>query len=512
MPTEQPTPEQLEKLIKLYQQIDYLTEQNARNMAEIAKNAGNVNKEIIRLEKESSSVLDSFSSLANSLKDSVQEFSKYNTTASSVKKSFTSLQSISSKLLSDQSGYSRLTEKELVKLKQKTALEAQNLIASLNSNKLTEEQLAELNDVFNKTEQLVKLIDERLKKEKEISKAIGVTGNVLKGLSKIPGIGSMLKTEEALEDMKELADSMKEQGKNINSFSNKLKIAGTGLKTSFGGIREALTDPISILTFITTQALKANAQTVELGKALGKSSEAYRENLAAVARSSTNINVTTENLVGAFNELSQATGFAYEFTADQLETQVKLTKQVGLQADEAAQIQRIAVLNGKTSEETYQTYVKGLTAARNQYKVGINFKATLAEALKVSGQLSANLGNDPIRITKAIVAAKAFGMTLEQVAKSGESLLNFESSIENELKAELLTGKQLNLERARAAALAGDQATLAEELAKNVGSSADFTKMNVLQQKALAESVGMTADELANTLRKREEALAKYTR
>jgi hypothetical protein len=99
-------------------------------------------------------------------------------------------------------------------------------------------------------------------------------------------------------------------------------------------------------------------------------------------------------------------------------------------------------------------------------------------------------------------------MTLEQVAKSGESLLNWESSIENELKAELLTGKQLNLERARAAALAGDQVTLAEELAKNIGSSADFTKMNVLQQKSLAEAVGMTADELANTLRKREEALA----
>jgi hypothetical protein len=99
-------------------------------------------------------------------------------------------------------------------------------------------------------------------------------------------------------------------------------------------------------------------------------------------------------------------------------------------------------------------------------------------------------------------------MTLDQVAKSGESLLNFESSIENELKAELLTGKQLNLERARAAALAGDQATLAEELAKNVGTAADFSRMNVLQQKALAESVGMTADELANTLTKREQALA----
>ena len=267
-------------------------------------------------------------------------------------------------------------------------------------------------------------------------------------------------------------------------------------------------DPLTLVIFFTNQALKANKQTVELGKALGKESSVYRENLANVSRTSNNINVTTENLVGAFNELAKESGYVYEYSVDQLETQVKLTKQVGLQAEEAAQIQRFGVLNNKTSEETYNTFVKGLTAARNQYKVGIDFKATLAEAAKVSGQLAANLGFNPERISKAVVAAKAFGMTLEQTAKSGEALLNFEDSIGNQLKAELLTGKQLNLERARAAALQGDQATLAEELSKNIGTAAEFTKMNVLQQKSLAESVNMTADELSNTLRRREEAIA----
>ena len=121
--------------------------------------------------------------------------------------------------------------------------------------------------------------------------------------------------------------------------------------------------------------------------------------------------------------------------------------------------------------------------------------------------VAANLGYNPERIAKAVVAAKAFGMTLDQVAKSGESLLNFESSIESELKAELITGKQLNLEKARYAALTGDQVTLAEELNKQVGTSAEFAAMNVIQQKSLAEAVGMTTDELAETLRKREEAI-----
>jgi hypothetical protein len=482
--------------------------------------------------------------------------------------SYSKLSSIANQLKYDQNKISELSEKELETIKRKVNIERTELAEALRLNNsilaqseikqknLTKEfeklaeltyrkgyetqreknRLAQISSELKKEENLTKnilqtnieveglledqefglrkieqIVENRLKIEKEIKSAIGLTGNALKALSKIPGIGGALDTEQALQDMKELARELKDKGENINSFSKKLMIAGKGLSTAFGGLKKSLTDPVAVLTFFTIKAFEANRQAVELGKSLGYGTDradAFRESLVKIERNSKNINANTATLVEAFNQLTQATGFAYEFTVDQLETQIKLTKQVGLQAEEASQIQRLAVLNGKTSEQTYKSFVKGLNITTNQLKVGINFKATLAEAVKVSGQLAANLGYNPERIAKAIVTAKAFGMTLEQVARSGESLLNFESSIESELKAELLTGKQLNLERARAAALAGDQVTLTEELAKNVGTVADFTRMNVIQQKALAESVGMTADELAETLRRREEAIA----
>ena len=353
-------------------------------------------------------------------------------------------------------------------------------------------------------------LEKNLKIRKQIEKSTGLLGGMAKAASKIPGIGQYLNADEAIDEMEKLAASIEEGGGKATSFGNRMKIAGKGLQVLAKGAYDNLKSPEAVFTFFIKAALTANAEAVKLGKSLGYGTDranAFRENLVGIESASANINVTTANLVEAFGELATATGFAYEFTADQLTTQIKLTKQVGLTAEQAAQVQRFAVLNNKTSEETYRSFLKGITAARNQLKVGVDFKTTLAEAVNVSGQLAANLGNNPELIGKAIVTAKAFGMTLDQVAKSGESLLNFESSIENELKAELLTGKQLNLERARAAALAGDQISLAEELNKNIGTSAEFTKMNVLQQKALAESVGMTTDELANTLRKREEAI-----
>jgi hypothetical protein len=379
-----------------------------------------------------------------------------------------------------------------------------------NLAKTARETVENGNEVLKSQVKEIAFLRENERIRKRIEKSTGLLGGMAKAVSKIPGIGQYLNADEAIDEMEKLAASIEESGGKSTSFGNRMKIAGKGLSVLAKGAYDNIKSPEAVFTFFLKAALTANDQAVKLGKQLGYGADradAFRERLVGIERSSNNINVNTKNLTEAFGELVIATGLAYEFTADQLETQIKLTKQVGLTADEAAQVQRFAVLNNKTSEETYRSFLRGITAARNQLKVGIDFKATLAEAVKVSGQLAANLGNNPEIIGKAIVTAKAFGMTLEQVAKSGESLLNFESSIESELKAELLTGKQLNLERARAAALAGDQITLAEELNKNIGTSADFTKMNVLQQRALAESVGMTTDELANTLRKREEAV-----
>jgi hypothetical protein len=360
-------------------------------------------------------------------------------------------------------------------------------------------------------EEELAFLERNLKIRKNIEKSTGLLGAMSKSLAKIPGIGQYLNADEAIDEMEKLAAKIEEGGDDATTFGNRLQIGLKGAGILAKGLFENLKSPEAIFTFFVGKAFEANKQTVELGKSLGYAggkADSYRESIAQISRSSTNIFATTQNLVEAYGELTKATGFAYEFTADQLETQVKLTKQVGLQANEAAQIQRFAVLNGKTSEETYRSFLKGITAARNQLKVGIDFKTTLAEASKVSGKLAAQLGNNPEIIAKAVVSAKALGMTLEQVAKAGSSLLDFGTSISNELEAELLTGKQINLERARAAALAGDQITLAEELAKNMGTAAEFTKLNKLQQDSLAKSVGMTSDELAETLRKREEAIA----
>jgi hypothetical protein len=508
MPTT-PTAQEMQELIDLLKQVDGLNDKNARSFAEVAKNAGNVTKETKRLKDELNSVNHTFSSIAQSLKDSIQEFSKYNTTAANTKKTFSSLQSIAAKLLSDQSGYSKLTEKELKKLKEKITLNAQNLTQNLASRQLTTDQAAEASYVLNQTAELVALTEKRLEREREIQKAIGLTGNILKGLSKIPGIGSALDTEQALEDMREFADELKDKGENVNSFSNKLKIAGKGFSTAFGGLKKSLTDPVAILTFIVERALTFNRVSVDIGKNLGtgtKESDRIAKNLANIANNSSNLNITFKNAAEAMSQLNESTGLVANYSADALETQIMLTKQFGLTAEEAAGIYKFSVLTGESSSKVNDEMVGAFVATRNSVKVGANFKQVMAEAAKVSGQLAANFRNNPAAITAAVVQMKALGTSLEQTKNQGSQLLDFESSLENELKAELLTGQQLNLERARAAALAGDQVELAKELSNQGMTLEKFSSMNVLAQNAYAQALGLNADQLSDQLTKQKQA------
>jgi len=67
-----------------------------------------------------------------------------------------------------------------------------------------------------------------------------------------------------------------------------------------------------------------------------------------------------------------------------------------------------------------------------------------------------------------------------------------------------LLGKDVNLTKAREAALNNDLVGLAREITSQVGNSEQFLKLNRIQQEAIAEAVGMSRDSLADTLKQQE--------
>ena len=104
-------------------------------------------------------------------------------------------------------------------------------------------------------------------------------------------------------------------------------------------------------------------------------------------------------------------------------------------------------------------------------------------------------------LIQAGIAARKLGLNMSAVSSITESLLDFETSIEKSMEASQLLGREINTDRARMLALTGDQEGLMKEVQRLAGSEAEFSRMNVLQRRALAESVGVSVEQLSRLVR-----------
>ena len=106
-------------------------------------------------------------------------------------------------------------------------------------------------------------------------------------------------------------------------------------------------------------------------------------------------------------------------------------------------------------------------------------------------------------LTNAAVQARKLGLSMSTVAGVTESLMDFEGSIEKQLEASMILGRELNLDKARQLAFLGKQDQMMQEILKQVGGEAEFSRLSHIQRKALADSVNVNVQELSRLVRDR---------
>ena len=387
--------------------------------------------------------------------------------------------------------------------------------------RLNQEAFGETEGFLDKQNSLYGTIEDKLQSrlalEEHTNEALGIGGATLTSMSKtldkmgLGGLKNALGFDQVNERMRELAKQAASTGEEI-TFKDKLNVLKGGLKEAKGQLLSSLKDPLVVASFLLKQSFEAlkkiDARSTDLRKNLGlggAESVILNDQLAATALTSEYLGVTTDALVKSINDLNSSLGdTAIIFDQDLLETATVLRERFNLSEEAIANMTKESLSTGQSLESIKDSQLESLVAAEELYQVNLNTNKTLDKANNLSGALRLNLEKAPGGLVKAVALATKLGLEIEQTAKMAGKLLEFESSIEAELEAELLTGKQLNLEQARMLALKGDTAGAAEEIAKQVGSSAEFASMNVIQQQALAEAAGLTADELANALRTQE--------
>jgi hypothetical protein len=335
-----------------------------------------------------------------------------------------------------------------------------------------------------------------LQTQRNINDRMGVTGSLVEGIGGIMqriGLRSGIfndAMDKAKQTMHDLAEEAERTGKNIS----KAEIAGEGLRIIMEGVRKAMFDPLTLALALLDGFFDLNKAGVQFGQMTGQAADAmsgvHTEVSTAVDMLKTATSVTKELGLNA----------AAVFTPQQIGQISDMATLLGLSEQAAGRLGLMMKTTGQSADQLGESVYETVSGLNEAGRSAVAPRQVLDDVLTASEDIALSLGNNPDKLAAAATAARKFGMTLSQVDKIADSLLDFESSIEAELEAQLLTGKNINMAKARELALNNDLAGLAKELEKQGVSAVEFSKMNRIQQEATAKALGMSRQELSKSL------------
>jgi len=319
------------------------------------------------------------------------------------------------------------------------------------------------------------------------------------------GTSAMLRAKKLLPGAQgDLSKSMK----GLEALPKAINPLIAGLKQLATTMRAAM--KAFVIAEFVMAIIQGDKATGDLAKSMNityKEANKLRLELNTIANSSGDNFVTTKGLQETLVAINGTLGTNVMLNEENLVAFTKLREVAGLTNDELMGVQSIVNATGGDLKDATGEILAQARISSTRLGVALNEKEVLKSIKDVSAATTLSLGKNPGLIADAAATAKSLGMELGKVDQIASSLLQFESSIEAELEAELLLGKNINLEKARSAALNNDLATVAKEIAKEAGTAAEFGEMNRIQQEAIAKAVGMNRDELAKTLFVQEQLL-----
>ena len=251
---------------------------------------------------------------------------------------------------------------------------------------------------------------------------------------------------------------------------------------------------IALVVALLVKSLKFASEIVDaLGAQFGVAgtqSGKLRDNMMDASVDVISLGKGTADVVQLVDSLSSNFGVSLDIASKLPNKILDSAVAMGLSTDEGTRLFGTLMSIGnltanqaeKLAESTYQL------AAQNN----VNPSAVMKDIAN-SSELIAKFGSDNLEsLTRAAVQARQLGLSLDAVGGIAESLLDFQSSLSAEIEAQILTGKQLNLQKARELALTGDLSGMMDVVLKQLGSESEFNALNIIQRKSLSKALGVS--------------------
>jgi len=352
---------------------------------------------------------------------------------------------------------------------------------------------------------------------KELTKEAGTFGDIFSGnYAKRLAITKKLKTSNSQnnkltkEDVKDAnkagaaAKARYDQVRKTFPIIDKTRNAYSDMKSILGkfGISGALLGIGAAVAMAAKAAFEFYKETVKIRKSLGTSLTTSAKILAQQK---------------ALTKAGKLYGLEQQDIADaQMAVRKDITASAVASSKLVMNIARTAAATGQTAGELTKTLKVMQSVSTASKEVLLNQMRTNAAMMEAAGVAPGQVMKDIAQNTEffakyakdggqnmvmAGIAARKLGLDMSALQNTASSLLDFETSIEKSMEASMLLGRSINLDRARQLALTGDHSGMLKEVLKQVGGEAEFNRLNVIQRKALADSVGQSVENLSRLVR-----------
>ena len=236
----------------------------------------------------------------------------------------------------------------------------------------------------------------------------------------------------------------------------------------------------------------------------------FGKELSDAGATATRLGFSFDDMAGSVEELSSNFGVSFDDAIGISESTMDTARALGISAKESAQLTGILMTMAGLSADTAQNFLKQTAALAKS--AGVAPAAVMSDIAGSSADIAGFMKDGGDNIAQAAVKARTLGINIGDVSKAARGMLEFQSSIKDEMTASVMIGRQLNFQKARELALAGDLENFQNEILRQVGDESEFLSLNVLQREALAKAAGFELDSLTKLVSEQGKSVEQLSR
>lgn len=395
-------------------------------------------------------------------------------------------------LQSTDSGLSDIMKKDLQEMLDKTDSMADKLQKTISSTSKINDNIKVMKEPFNDLfDSFTTFIDK-----------IPIVGSVLKKTMNLDSIKDKLQ-----QDLSSAFSNISEDGKASVSAINSafLSTFSAMAKTITNMMRAVLLNPWLLavvgVVLLINKFVDLEKEAQDFREATGqsyKSSLQLTKEIESSALAARMFGVEMQDVFGSAQSLISVIGSSKLITGQMATDLAVLSKITGITSDNAAGVYKQFAATGRATSKSAIDMAN--TLAYTSQLMGVPMDVMFADVAESGEFIAQYMGQTNREISKTAVQARLLGLTMKDVESITSSIMDFEGSIEKELMASILVGKQLNFNYARQLAFNGKVGEATKEVMRQVGTLDEFNKLNPIAAKSLADAAGLTVEKLRDSL------------